>query len=795
MMFKVTSFLLLLALYFTSAQEQENDEVLAWEVGPTDSVNTDGSDPSVFQVVQVDVQAISNEVKRQLQGQSEASVVGELYSSSLRFPLPDVGSVTCLFSLSSIMPRALQDKFPALTEATGSCTAGVRASLILLDEEKEDVKLSGTFYLPDRKTLYLDAIKTSDSHEYALSDKIYDNNENPTKEDLEDIVLNTEVDFNPSFSCGLEPSTTQLVQFSIAIAANVPFSNRNIFPSTTRPRETVLFAIVSLLARINGIFRNELGVAFQLIENSENIICAAEDTESNELPVGCNDLPNSSGDTIDDFGVVGNFMSGNGVDISEYNLGHLLGTASGGVAAKLGMLCDTNRAEAFTGTSPSRMVSVFAHELGHQLLGSHTFRDCTRLFSLDLEAQFSEDAAVEPGSGSTILSYAGICLGDDVQGTRDMYFNGVNLVPMKEYVLDEAICKACGTTIDTGLQRPVVSAFGDTCTIPVGSKAFALTGTNRSAPSTSARWAYSWERVDTSSVLGEEEYQDDNVGRFRSWSPSTSLTRVMPNLHTLRYPSVNDELWERIPTSTKEMTFRFIARTQYDIDETITNPEMNLNMIGDFDYDDATVMFDDSVDPLLIDMGCFERGVVCPDSTINLNWDVGGTATLSPNVVIEIAINRFNAFDYDPESDPNLINWYSLGTYENVGNARVLLDSTRLGASEGTELFLRIRSDSYTCSFFDFVHFTLDSSACSGSISCGFFTPQDPAHSWSHDPCSEELAPYPLDGEMLHINKNCFNEANLLDVNFWYHIQVRTFELLLLHTQCIYSISFYCCIL
>lgn len=141
---------------------------------------------------------------------------------------------------------------------------------------------------------------------------------------------------------------------------------------------------------------------------------------------------------------------------ANYDIGHVFSQGGSGGVASLGVVCvNGSKARGFTSlANPSGDpfdVDFVAHEIGHQFAGNHTWTANTG--SCSDAGQFVASAAYEPGSGSTIMAYAGICGAQDVQANSDAYFHTHNY--------DEIVAfrtsgngSTCGTATATGNNPP-----------------------------------------------------------------------------------------------------------------------------------------------------------------------------------------------------------------------------------------------------------------------------------------------------------------------------------------------------
>ena len=330
--------------------------------------------------------------------------------------------------------------------------------------------------------------------------------------------------------------------YRLAIAASGDYSVYH--NGGSNDKGPVIDAINTTVSRVTGIYERELSVSFELVAGNDRIIFTDPQTD----PYNGSILDLTINQTTID-ALIGN---------DNYDVGHLFTKDSGGVAG-LGVVCETGfKAGGLTGSNQPEGdpfdVDFVAHELGHQFGANHTFN--ANNAGSCVSFNFSRQTAFEPGSGSTLMAYAGICGPQNLQLHSDDYFHTASFDEITSFVSDPTRGGACGAHTPTGNSAPVVEA-GPDLTI-TASTPFSLTGSATDAEGQAL--TYSWEQYDAGVGWGQTNLLpniDPGFGPiFRSYPPLITATRLFPNPNA----SALAEKGEFLPITNRTLTFRLTAR-------------------------------------------------------------------------------------------------------------------------------------------------------------------------------------------------------------------------------------------
>jgi len=332
-----------------------------------------------------------------------------------------------------------------------------------------------------------------------------------------------------------KPSGTKRRTYRLAVAATTEYTA--FFGGTVSKG---LAAIVTAINRINGIYEQEIAVRMMLVANNYLLVYTGADPYTNDDGEAMLDQ-NQANITA----VIGN---------ANYDIGHVFSTGGGGIAG-LGVACSASqKAWGVTG-NPSPVDDPFyldfvAHEMGHQLGANHTFNGNEH----NCDGNRHQSTSFEPGSGSTIMAYAGICKSQDLQPHSDAYFHTASFDEIVAYTTEDGGSR-CGTVTSTGNAPPVVTLPAGGFTIPARTP-FALTGA-ATDPDGDAL-TYNWEEYDTGVSPGGSPGIPTAAPFFRSWPASTGPARIFPRLSDLLAGTL--AAGEVLPNASRTLRFRMTAR-------------------------------------------------------------------------------------------------------------------------------------------------------------------------------------------------------------------------------------------
>lgn len=382
--------------------------------------------------------------------------------------------------------------------------------------------------------------------------------------------------------------------FELAIATTGEYSTYHVNAAgmgggTDAEKKTVVMgAITVTMDRVNGIYENALALTMTLVPNNDQIIYLNGGTD----PF----TNNNAGVLINESQSVINSVIG----FSNYDIGHTFSTGAGGLA-QLYAPCTGNKARGVTGTSAPvgdpYDIDYVAHEMGHQFGAPHTFNN-------SCSGNRNNATAVEPGSGSTIMAYAGICP-PNVQNHSDPIFHAVSINAMYANITTGP-ASSCPDMTAIANSAPVVAPVPD-YNIPYGT-AFVLTLSATDAEDDT--FMYSWDQTDTQIATMPPLTSATSGPIFRSFDASVSNMRYFPNLNSILAGNLAPT-WEVIPN---------VPRTIH-----ITGTVWDNNVLGGQSTQEEITINVKNTGPFVVTSQNEVGNSYAQNQLVTITWDVAGT--------------------------------------------------------------------------------------------------------------------------------------------------------------------------
>ncbi|SEW20327.1 reprolysin-like metallopeptidase [Luteibacter sp. 329MFSha] len=546
----------------------------------------------------------------------------------LELPLPDGGQTVFELEDANVLPASLAAKYPNLRSLKGKDAAGRQVRLdIARDGVHAIVRDEAGDWMLRPESAGGSRAKGADRH------IVFRRADAPMSTWTENAGIGSAATIAPGaapFRRGAAPEGTPVLRtFRLAMTATSSYTAK--MGGTI---EDGLAGIVRTVNRVNAIFENDLGVHFVLAENNDRLVFPNKALDPFELA--------APGAGLSDFDAANMNVLVTREKLGEdaFDVGHLLdGRRDAGVAGQIGNTCmpwsgdearlHQAKAAGMTGSAhpfgDAFHVDFVAHELGHQFGAHHTFNGCTG----DHE---DTDSNVEPGSGSTIMGYAGICPRNNLQAHSDPYFHAASIEQIGTWL--DGIGGECAATRPNTAPVPVIDTTGWNKPVLVPAQTPLRLQAVASFADPRANITYTFEQMDRGPLQpADEDLVDLRRGAlFRSRPPQARGEQTFPAMDVL----LGNEpagLGDALPQYDRNLHFRLTARDNRDHRSHVVSADRTVRVV---DTGEAFAIEAPAAGTVL------RRG-----KARQVRWNVAGTAVAPigcPKVDIDLSVDGGKTF-------------------------------------------------------------------------------------------------------------------------------------------------------